>query len=61
MLGAGEPERARLIRAPPGGGDAPRLDMFDGEREGGDDEREAKRDEREDRRVGFSHRCSDSD
>ena len=28
VSGAGEPERARLMRAPPGG-DAPRLDMVD--------------------------------
>ena len=61
MLGAGDPERARLMRAPSGGGDAPRFDILDGEREGRDDGREVQRDEREDRRVGLSHLCWDSD
>lgn len=30
VFGAGEPERALLMSTPPGGGDAPRFDMFSG-------------------------------
>lgn len=63
VLGAGDPERARLMSAPPGGGDAPRFDMLRDERECGDDERgyeeseqTSKRDSRADARAGTRRR-----
>ena len=47
VFGAGEPERARLMRAPPGG-EALRLDMAKtGERGGEESEHDEGRDERE--------------
>lgn len=63
VLGAGDPERARLMSALPGGGDAPRFDMLRDEREGSDDERgyeeseqTSKRDSRADARAGTRRR-----